>query len=71
MPLGSWNEVPGHPDWLYGLAVRNADRSLTVEVTNRETRESFEVSSLYWNTIGDARGIHELAQTEIESRQQR
>lgn len=63
MSLGSWNDVPGHPDWYYGLSLRRGDGRREVVVYCKGRSERFGVEGRSWEEI------HETASkkiTEIE-----
>jgi hypothetical protein len=68
MALGSWNQVPDRPGWIYGLSERHPDGTLSVEVFEQDGQRSFEVTGRYWTSDGfGEESIATKAQREIDA----
>lgn len=76
MKLGTWNAVRGCPGWYYGLMIRNADGTVTFNVSHCDDRRTITGlrASAYRTTrtarfmgVKDLKGWQHVAQEAIRA----
>ena len=68
--LGAWNDVPGKPEWFYGVSQRHADESATHHIYHRQGGTGPGVDFEFEFTASPNEDRHEIARRMIAAWEQ-